>query len=131
MFMFGRKKKPEQQNAQIPYEVYATMQQPTARRRAWLMRLAAMLVIVTLLIVGGLFLKRTVLDNKKSPSGTSGQSQSGQGSGAATNQPQPPQTLVQPPQQNAPTATDGSGAATPTTLPQSNAQNTTTVRKPE
>lgn len=137
--MFGRNKNSQPVDNQIPYEVYATAQQPLARRRRWLILLAIALVAVTLLIVGVLAIRRALTDDQPtSGTGDTTQNEPGQGGqSAGGDQPdtngdelQPPQTLSQPPQQNAPLPNTGSGPE-PEASPQSGTSNTTTVRKPE
>lgn len=136
--MFGRKKPSQPIDNQIPYEVYETAQQPIARRRRWLILLAIALVTVTLLILGGLAIRRALSDDKpatgtgnttQNEQGQAGQSSNGNRP-ADSDEPQPPQTLSQPPQQNGALPNTGSGPE-PSASPQSGSSNTTTVRKPE
>jgi hypothetical protein len=55
--MFGFRKKTEQPDTQIPYQVYESVHEPAARRQRWLARLAIALLVATLLVVGLILLR--------------------------------------------------------------------------
>lgn len=125
MFGFGRKQ--DQDNVQIPYEVYETVQEPINRRRRWIVRLALALAVVTLLIFGGNALRGILFDdNHDSPASTS---QEREGNTPASNKDTTaPEAANQLPQQNpAPAPT----ASSSVTMPQSSSDNNATVKKPE
>jgi cytoskeletal protein RodZ len=125
-FMFGLGNRNNDQNTQIPYEVYETVQEPTYRRRRWVIRLVAALVVVTLLIFGISAIRNALKDDNGGTPST-GQSQSGSGQ-QGNKDVLPPESVNQSPEQNTP----GSGAGSdPSTTPQSGTDNNSTVRKPE
>lgn len=124
--MFGFGNRNNDQNTQIPYEVYETVQEPTYRRRRWIIRLVAALVVVTLLIFGVSAIRNALRDDNKGEPSTS-QNQPGS-SEQENNDILPPEAISQSPQQNTPGSGAGSG---PSATPQSNADNNSTVRKPE
>jgi cytoskeletal protein RodZ len=128
--MFGLGNRNDQQSAQLPYEVYETVQESTYRRRRWVIRLVAALLVVTILVFAGLGLKKLINNlssDDKTPQQTQAESQSGSWQGSSNNDVVPSDPVTQAPQQNTP-ATTGS---TPVTTPQSSADNNTTVRKPQ
>lgn len=157
MFGIGKNKQAQTDN-QVPYQVYETLQQPTDRRRLWIIRLVVSLAIVTILILGGVGLSRWLLgnDNESDQStatnsaeqseGNSGGNPAGDrrgnapqatgddrapdqsGQAPATPTPQPPAEIGQSPQQSGNLPSTGSGPE-PADGPSGN--NTTTVRKPE
>ncbi len=55
--MFGYRKKTTDQDTQIPYQVYETVQEPAARRKRWMIRLIAGLLIATLLVMAAVTLR--------------------------------------------------------------------------
>jgi len=127
--MFGIGNRDNRPENQIPYEVYETVQEPAYRMRRWAIRLVAILVLVTLLILGGVAIKNALTkdDAKEAPA-----VQTDQGSGAdfgsdGNKDILPSDVVNQQPQQN----TAAPQAGTPVTIPQSNADNSSTVRKPE
>ena len=124
--MFGfRRKNNDQQDTQIPYEVYESMQQPAAQRRRWITRLIVALLAATILVFGFYWLSKAFLNRDNGSTGSSQQ----QGGGNHTDEKlQPPEDLRQSPQQN-PALTGGSGQ--PAGGAQSGSENNTTVRKPE
>lgn len=124
--MFGIGRKQDQDNVQIPYEVYETVQEPINRRRRWVVRLAAALVVVTLLIFGGNALRNVLSDDK--PGSTGNQSQGAGNSGTANKDVMATESVNQAPQQNPAPAANGE---TPATVPQSSVDNNATVRRPE
>jgi hypothetical protein len=123
----------EARQSQIPYEVYETIHGPTVRRRRWVVRLVASLLVVTLLIIGGTALKSkldTANDPQASQSGSTdkaGQSATG-GSAGGSNSGQTNTASQQSPQANAPLQKSDSD---PATTPQSGATNTGTIKQPE
>lgn len=125
--MFGIGSRNDQQDSQIPYEVYETVQDSSFQRRRWIIRLVAALIVVTLLIVAGMAI-RNALDKDDAANNPKDQTQ-GQNDGASQNNDAlPAETVNQSPQQN----TSGAGTdVKPATTPQSGADNNSTVRKPE
>jgi len=128
--MFGRKDRNNSQNPQIPYEVYETIQESSYRRRRWIIRLIAALLLVTILFFAGLGIKKLIdnssTDDKKSQEQT--QNQFGEGEGSNNNDAIAPESVNQAPQQNSPAA---GVASDPATTPQSGSDNNSTVRKPQ
>ena len=134
--MFGLGDRNNQQNDQIPYEVYETVQEPSYRLRLWLIRLVVALIAVTVIILA-IFGIRRLLNSNKSTDKPATQSQSQQSEstgtdssdnkGAPSGDTLPPQGVNQDPQQD--DTVPGAGA--PATTPQSGATNNSTVRKPE
>jgi len=55
--MFGFRRKTDQADAQIPYQVYESVHEPAARRQRWLARLVIALLVATLLVVGLILLR--------------------------------------------------------------------------
>jgi hypothetical protein len=128
--MFGSRKNKDQSDAQIPYEVYETVQQPAAQRRRWIIRLIAALIVITLLIFGFMALSRWLLgdDNKDKSGGSQGSSQSGGDNKPSNNDLKPPDNLQQAPGKY--TAPQGNGAK-PDTVIQGDQTVKSTVNKPE
>ena len=140
--MFGSSKNTNQPSNQIPYEVYQTVNEPSARRRRLLIRLGVSLLVVTLFVFGTVQLGR-FLYNRNNPANSSGQpagdksaekptdntttpkndSASGGNDGAATN------TVTQSPQQNSPLPSTGS--SDDASAQANNTTNNSTVHKPE
>jgi cytoskeletal protein RodZ len=118
MFGFGKHRDNYDQNMHIPYEVYETVHGPTARRRRWLVRLVAALIVVTLLVFGGIALQRALSNDFNSGDQTGQQAE-----GAGNDVPR----RVDP----TPTPTTETPAATPTPQPADENTNTGTVPKPE
>jgi hypothetical protein len=126
MFGLGKKRNDyDQQNMQIPYQVYETVHEPTARRQRLAIRLIAALIVGTLLVFGGIALRRA-LSHDAAPA-NQGQS-NGQGQNGQDNNAQPPGSVVQSPQQN--TALPNPGPAPAAQTP-ADAVNKGTVNKPE
>ena len=125
--MFGLGRRNNDPNTQIPYEVYETVQEPTYRRRRWIIRLVAALVVVTLLIFGVSALRNALKHDTTDNNSSTGQNQSGS-DGQGNKDVMSPDSVNQSPQQN----TSGSDASSnPAATPQSGADNNSTVRKPE
>jgi|GEM_PF-4428063 len=57
MFKKKRKQSPE---AQIPADLYATINEPQARRKRWVIEVLVSLVVVTSLLLAGMFLYNNV-----------------------------------------------------------------------
>jgi hypothetical protein len=146
--MFGSNKNTSQPSNQIPYEVYQTVNEPTARRRRLLIRLGASLLVVTLLVFGTVQLGR-FLYNRNNPANSSGApagdksaeksnnnpttetpkndgttNANGSNNGTASNN-----TVTQSPQQNSPLPSTGS--SDDAAAQANNTTNNSTVHKPE
>jgi hypothetical protein len=134
MVMFGRGRTQKQDyDTQVPYEVYQTVQEPTDRRRQWIIRLVAALVVVTLLVLGGTALYRALhktSENSKKPGTTQHQGIGSTGQQPQNDQTPPPDAVKQDPQQNNGLPNTGS-TDEPATTPQSGSTNDSTVRKPD
>jgi hypothetical protein len=134
MFGFGRRQ--EEYSAQVPYEVYASAQEPALRRRRWLLRLVAALVIVTLALFGIVTLRNSIRKSDKpaTPAVSQGnnnpsaKTNNGSNGNAGQSKTPAPAAVQQSPQQNSNLPTTGDGAAN---LPVSGVDNNSTVRKPE
>lgn len=68
MLGFGRRKNSEQ-DTQIPYQVYETVNEPAARRQRWILRLVLALIVATVLILGLVYLRR-YMQSRNGPAGT-------------------------------------------------------------
>lgn len=125
--MFGFGKRNNQQQAHIPYELYESVQQPTYRRRRWLIRLVVILALVTLLVFVVVQLVRQFGNNTvDEPGPSTTQEQQSTDQNRDTRNTPAPESVSQP-VQGTPTPTTG----TPATGPQSDDNNDKTVRKPE
>jgi hypothetical protein len=128
--MFGRKDSNNSQNPQIPYEVYETIQESSYRRRRWIIRLIAALLLVTILFFAGLGIEKLLNNNSTDDNKSQEQTQNrfGEGEGSNNKDVLPSETINQTPQQN--TSAAGAGSD-PATTPQSGSDNNSTVRKPQ
>ena len=107
-----RRRSTAEQETQIPYQVYETVNEPAARRQRWILRLLLALVVATLL-VAGLFYLRHYLESR-----------SGSGSGA----PAQSQHVQQAPQTNTPLP---QAPGEPAKLPASDSTNDKVVDQPQ
>jgi hypothetical protein len=113
---------PPATNSPLPYEVYQTVHAPTARRRRWIFRSIAAVIIVALLVAGVVALRRNSDKTTNKPGGTSTvQPKSNEPGGSQ-------KPTQQAPQNNAPLPKSDNE---PVTVPQNSAKNTGTVNQPE
>lgn len=137
MLGFGKNK--TQPDTQIPYEVYETVREPANRRRQWIIRLVAIMAAVTLLIVGGTALVRSLRDSGSNEAGTSSETATPQPQDGGNQQGVAPQSAPsQPPAAPTPTPSPAPGSAAqpdanqlPTTGSNQTPVNDSTIRKPE
>lgn len=87
MLGFRRRNNPEQ-DTQIPYQVYETVNEPAARRQRWILRLVLALIVATLLILGLIYLRRAMQSRNNEAGVPAGQAQQVQ-QAPQTNAPQP------------------------------------------